>query len=326
MTPGSHRAAGAAAGAIGLWSLNALAAGAVLDVLSVAQVLALQFGGAFVALAVARAVAARRMRERSRERAPVAARRRRIGPRDAAVAVVGLGGTIGLQYVAFASAPLVAANAIAYAWPLLAAIWSALAPGARGSQRSLAFALTGFGGVVLLFAARGGGGGAQDGAPLLGYAAALGSATAMAGYTLTAGGVRASTTDLLLAGTGAGAAVAIPVAVLEGAPWTPAWAVALAGGIGVAMLAVGYGLWTRAMADPAGARLAPAAYATPLLSTGLLLAGGARLPLAGLAGCGLILLCTAGVVVDALLRGRRLLTGGGRSPGAGSRWCPRRSA
>jgi len=68
------------------------------------------------------------------------------------------------------------------------------------------------------------------------------------------------------------------------------------------MLAAGYGLWTRAMAHPTGARLALAAYATPLLSTGLLLATGQRLSPLGLLGCVLIVLCAAGVVLDALPR------------------------
>jgi len=216
-----------------------------------------------------------------------------------AIGVVGLTGTIALQYLAFATAPLVAANAIAYAWPLMAAAWTALATGARGSRTPLGLALIGFAGVALLFAARGSGGPAGS-APLVGYVAALGSAFAMAGYTLAAGRSRARTSDLLIVGSGVGAVGAVPAAVLEGAPWSPVWAMALALGIGVAMLAVGYGLWTSAMAHPAGARLAPAAYATPLLSTAFLLATGQRLAPLGLVGCALIVVCAAGVVLDAL--------------------------
>lgn len=220
-----------------------------------------------------------------------------------AVAIVGLTGTIVLQYVAFSTAPLVAANAIAYAWPLFAAAWAALAPGARGSRTSLALAMVGFSGVVLLFATRDGAG-SPGGAALLGYLAALASAVAMVSYTLTAGRSGARTSDLLLVGTGAGALGTIPAALLEGASWSPAWAVLISLAIGVAMLALGYGLWTRAMAHPAGARLAPAAYAMPLLSTGLLL------------GCALIVLCAAGVVVDALVpRGQRAAPAGAGSAG-----------
>ena len=206
-----------------------------------------------------------------------------------------------MQYLAFATAPLLAANAIAYAWPLLAVAWTALACERPGSRASLPLAVVGFAGVVLLFAARPGTG-SSGSAELVGYAAALGSAVAMAGYTLTAGRSGARTGDLVLVGTGAGALATIPAALLEGAAWSPLWAVALALAIGVAMMAVGYGLWTRAMAHPAGARLAPAAYATPLLSSGLLLATGQRISALGLLGCALVVLCAAGVLADTLPR------------------------
>lgn len=286
-------AVAAACGAIALWSLNAAAAGVVLAHLSVLQVLALQFAGAFLAIAVARRVRGETVRPSALLRA-----------KTLVLGVVGLAGTIGLQYVAFATAPLVAANAIAYAWPLLAAGWAALAPGGRRSPTPLALAVLGFSGVVLLFSARDGGG-PSGSAPLLGYAAALGSAVAMAGYTVGAGRSSARTSDLLLVGTGAGALVTVPAALLEGEPWSPPGAVALGLGIGLAMMALGYGLWTHAMSHPTGVRLAPAAYATPLLSTGLLLATGQHLTPAGLIGCALIMLCAVGVGLDAIPRHRR---------------------
>lgn len=118
----------------------------------------------------------------------------------------------------------------------------------------------------------------------------------------SAGRSGARTSDLLLAGTGAGALATIPAALVQGAPWSPTCAVALGLGIGVAMMALGYGLWTRAMAHPAGACLAPAAYAGPLLSTCLLLLTGHRLSPLGLGA--LIVLCAAAVILDALPRRR----------------------
>lgn len=288
----------AACGAIVLWSANATAAGAALAHLSVLQVLALQFAGAFATLVVARRV-----------RGDAVQRSALLRTQTLALGVIGLTGTITLQYVAFATAPLVAANAIAYAWPLLVAAWTALAPGGRRSP--LLLAIVGFGGVVLLFAARDGGG-SSGSAPLLGYAAALGSAFAMAGYTVSAGRTEVRAGDLLLAGTGAGALATVPAALLAGDAWSPAWAVALGLGIGVAMMAGGYGLWTLAMAHPAGVRLAPAAYATPLLSTGLLLATGQQLAPLGLVGCGLIMLCAAGVAFDSMPRRSRSTSPSGR--------------
>jgi len=288
-----RRAMAAAAGAIAIWSLNATAGGAVLAELSVLQVLALEFGGAFVVLAIVRAI------HRGGGRAAWTRGPRRA--RAVTIGVVGITGTIALQYLAFATAPLVAANAIAYAWPLLAAAWTALAPGGDRSRSAVLFALAGFAGLILLLAARESPDGSAH-APLLGYVAAIGSAVAMASYTLTAGRSGAATSDLLLAGTGAGALGFVPVALAEGAAWSPLWAIGLSVGIGIAMLAVGYGLWTHAMGHSAGARLAPAAYVTPLLSTGLLLATGERLSSIGLIGCALIVLCAAGVVLPTVLR------------------------
>jgi drug/metabolite transporter (DMT)-like permease len=209
---------------------------------------------------------------------------------------VGITGTLGLQYVAFATAPLLAANAVAYAWPLIVAAWTARSPGARRAPVTLALALLGFAGVVLIFAQRGDDGAGS--APLLGCVAALGSALAMAWYTLAAGRVPGATSDLLLIGTGVGAAVAVPIAVWHGAPWSPAWAVALAAFVGVGPVCTGYALWMRAMADPSAPRLAPLAYGTPLLSTLLLVIAGDRLPPAGMAGCALIVACALGVVAD----------------------------
>lgn len=290
-TPGSVSAVAAAFGAIVVWSLNAAAAGTALAHLSVLQVLALQFGGAFATLLVARLV-----RGETVQRAAL------LRPQTLVIGGAGLAGTIVLQYVAFATAPLVAANAIAYAWPLLAVAWSSLAPGGR--RYPLLLAVVGFGGVVLLFTARSGGG-PSGSAPLLGYAAALGSAVTMAGYTLSVGRTQARPSDLLLAGTGTGALATVPAAIAVGGSWSPGWAVALGLGIGVAMMAGGYGLWTLAMAHLAGVRLAPAAYATPLLSTSLLLATGERLAPLGLLGCALILLCAVGVGLDAIPRHRR---------------------
>ena len=261
------RYAAAAAGAVLVWATNALAAGVALERNTVLQVLALQFAAATAVLLAARSLGRHR-----RRRTP--ASHARLRPRAVALGVVGLAGTIALQYAAFATAPLIAANAIAYAWPLMVAAWLALrrSPGPR-SPASLVLALLGFTGVVLIFAQRGPDG-SENSAPLLGYAAALGSALTMTWYTLAAAGTPGSRADLLLVATGAGAVIAIPLALWQGAPWSPPAALALGLYTGLGPMAAGYALWTYAMSHPAGARLAPIAYATPLLSTLVLLTGG----------------------------------------------------
>jgi drug/metabolite transporter (DMT)-like permease len=287
-TSGHVYALACAVGAIALWSTNAAAAGIALGNLTLPQVLALQFGSAAAAFAVARRV--------RQAHARVDRENRRLTPRAAGMAVIGLTGAIALQYLAFATAPLIAANAIAYAWPLMVAAWAALCAGRRGSRASLAFAVVGFAGMVLIFAGRGNGGG--DGTSPLGYAAALGSAASMAWYTTTIGRVAADRIDMLLVATLAGAAVAVPIAIAQTEP--SASIVPIAAGIytGLGPMAGGYALWTRSMTHPDGARLAPIAYATPMLSTLILLLGGESLPALGLVGCGLIVLCAGGVVID----------------------------
>jgi len=109
---GGWVALGAAGGAVAVWSTNAVAAGAALQELTVAQVLALQFAAATTLLAITRAL-------EDPKRPTGDESRPRLTGRAATVSVVGLAGTIALQYLAFATAPLVAANAIAYAWPLV---------------------------------------------------------------------------------------------------------------------------------------------------------------------------------------------------------------
>lgn len=290
--PSIGKLAAAACGAVLVWSTNALAAGAALEQLTLAQVLALQFGGAATVIALARSAS------RSARPGTEGVRRHVMTSRAVAVGVVGLSGTIALQYLAFATAPLIAANAIAYAWPLMVVAWTAVAPSERGSWTSLVLTLVGFAGVIMVFG-QGGGGEAQASSPVLGYAAALASAVAMAWYTLAAGRLATRRTDLLVAATGTGAAIAIPVALVQGAPWSPAVAVALGLYAGLGPMAAGYALWTHAMSHPGGIQLAPIAYGTPLLSTLVLLASGERLETLGLIGCGLIVLCSGGVVVVA---------------------------
>ncbi len=111
-------------GAVLLWSSNALAATFALAGLTVFQLLTLQFGAATLVLA---AVRARRSRRGTVDT--------RVRPRDIPVGLVGLTGTIVLQYLAFASASIVAANVLSYAWPLLVAVWAAVAY--RGRQTLL---------------------------------------------------------------------------------------------------------------------------------------------------------------------------------------------
>ena len=139
----------AAFAAVALWSTNALAAKLALAELGVVQVLALQFGGATVTLAALRAA-------RSARAGGPGETVRRLSLRlpyvlgGMAVGVVGLTGTISLQYLAFATAPIVEANVLAYGWPLFAAIWAAIAYRTRQTLTGVPLAMVGFVGVALI--------------------------------------------------------------------------------------------------------------------------------------------------------------------------------
>lgn len=63
-------------------------------------------------------------------------------------------------------------------------------------------------------------------------------------------------------------------------------------------MAAGYGLWTYAMAGGGADRLSPIGYATPLLSTMVLIATGRPFTTQMLVGAALILVCSLGVLLN----------------------------
>nr|BFE37843.1 hypothetical protein GCM10010200_100940 [Actinomadura rugatobispora] len=130
-----------------MWATNAYAADQALEHLSVYQLLTLQFAVAAAVLFAGNAIT----RRRTGDAAAVAA----MGAQPLLVGVIGLTGTIFLQYLAFATAPIVAANVIAYGWPLMAALLLALTHPSAQARRGVPLALLGFCGVVLIFASDG---------------------------------------------------------------------------------------------------------------------------------------------------------------------------
>ncbi|MGH3448141.1 MAG: DMT family transporter [Nocardioidaceae bacterium] len=277
----------AALAAVGLWSTNAYVAGRALEQMSVEWLLGVQFGVAALVFGILRLTQTRR--------AP-SAQRPWPGLGALALSVIGLSGTIFLQYLAFALAPIVAANVLAYAWPLLAAVFIAVTRRTAAAGAGAALAVLGFAGVGLIFLGPGRDTTAAATAPAWGYAAALGSALCMTIYTLGSGRTSATVTGLLLPATTIGAAVA-GVLIGIGEDSTPSIdALAAAAYLGLGPMAAGYGLWTHAMSGTGATRLAPLGYATPMLSTLLLLATGATATTLTIAGIGLVLVCSLGVL------------------------------
>jgi len=118
----------------------------------------------------------------------------------------------------------------------------------------------------------------------------------MAFYTLGAGHLTTTTTGLLIPATLTGTVAAAVLTILSDSPSPTAAGVLAAAYIGLGPMAAGYALWTRAMACGGVERLSPLGYATPLLSTVLLLATGAPATTSTLTGVCLVLACSLGVL------------------------------
>ncbi len=286
----------AAFAAVALWSTNALAAKLALAELGVLQVLALQFGGATATLAALRVARSARTGGPG-ETVQLPSLRLPYVLGGMAVGVVGLTGTISLQYLAFATAPIVEANVIAYGWPLFAAIWAAIAYRTRLALTGVPLAMVGFAGVALILGSGGGFGTAGGGTA--GYAAALASAACMTLYTVAAGRSRVPADASLLLASTLGMVFALVLCAAGTAPWVwsgaGAWAASIYAGVGP--MAGGFLLWSVAMSGEGVEKLAPLGYATPLLSTALLLLFGETLAPGGLLGSALVLICSIGVLI-----------------------------
>src|SRR5206468_1530004 len=100
--------------------------------------------------------------------------------------ILGIGGLFGyhaLYFTALRYAPPVDASLIAYLWPLMIVLMSALLPGERLHWTHLAGGAIGLVGAALLVLQKGGGTGAFD-PYLVGYLAALGCAVTWSTYSV----------------------------------------------------------------------------------------------------------------------------------------------
>ncbi len=205
--------------------------------------------------------------------------------------IVGLFGYHALYFTALDNAPPVEASLIAYLWPLLIVLLSALLPGERLHWTHLVGAALGLIGAGLLVAQRGGGGVSFEAQYLTGYLAALGCAFTWSIYSVLSRRFGAAPTDLVGAFCGATALLGILAHLwLEPTIW-PAdageWAAVLALGLGPVGLA--FFVWDYGVKRGDIKALGACSYASPLLSTLLLiLAGKAAATATVLLACALI--------------------------------------
>jgi drug/metabolite transporter (DMT)-like permease len=241
----------------------------------------------------------------------VRARRRGVGWADLVrwpwrVWLLGIGGLFGyhaLYFGALQLAPPAEANLVNYLWPLLIVLLSA--PFAAENERGrlgwthLAGAALGFASVAMLAFGRGI---VFSGDHALGYALALGCAITWALYSVLSRRFGETPTDAIAAFCAASATLSLLCHLaFERTAWptsTSAWFAVLALGLGPAGGA--FYLWDHAVKRGDIRALGALSYATPILSTALLIACGLAEPTSAL------LLAAVLVTVGAALASREL--------------------
>jgi drug/metabolite transporter (DMT)-like permease len=194
--------------------------------------------------------------------------------------LVGVGGLFGyhaLYFAALRRAPPAEASLIAYLWPLLIVLFSALLPGERLLARHILGAGLGFAGAVVLFAgkAQGVGGHALEPGVALGYALALCCAFVWSSYSVLSRRLKAAPSEAVAGfclATSALAAVCHFAFETSVAPVGAQWAAIV--GLGLGPVGLAFYVWDYGVKNGDLKFLGVAAYAAPVLSTIILVAAG----------------------------------------------------
>lgn len=232
---------------------------------------------------------------------------RAVSPRSKAVRrppfaawVIGIGGLFGYHFFYFTAlrnAPAAEASLIAYLWPLLIVVGSALMPGENLRWHHVAGALLGLAGTALIITR--GGDVAFDARYAFGYGAAIVCAFTWSGYSLLSRRFTAvPTTIVTWFCVSAALLSALCHVALERTVWpadTTQW-LAVAG-LGLMPVGAAFYAWDHGVKHGHIQVLGASSYAAPLLSTLILIAAG-RTPATAtiLAAC---LLITAGAALAA---------------------------
>lgn len=223
--------------------------------------------------------------------------------------VVGIGGLFGyhfLYFTALRNAPAVEATLVNYLWPLLIVVGSAFLPGERLGWHHLIGAAVGLFGTILVVA---GGNVAFNPAYLAGYGAALVAAVTWAAYSLLSRRFGKVPTDAV---TGFCLATSVLSALCHLALETTVWPDtafqwAMVAALGLLPLGLAFYTWDFGVKNGDIQVLGAASYATPILSTLVLIAAGYGEP-----GWRILVACllvTGGAILaskDLLFRGRKL--------------------
>lgn len=214
--------------------------------------------------------------------------------------IVGLFGYHALYFTALDNAPPAEASLIAYLWPLLIVLLSALLPGERLHWTHLLGGALGLAGAAMLIVQRADGDVGFETQYLTGYLAALACAFTWSIYSVMSRRFGTAPTDLVGAFCGATALLGLVAHLwLEPTIW-PAdageWAAVLALGLGPVGLA--FFVWDYGVKRGDIKALGAGSYASPLLSTLLLI-------LAGKAAAGGTVLLACGLIVGGAVAASR---------------------
>jgi drug/metabolite transporter (DMT)-like permease len=214
--------------------------------------------------------------------------------------VAGLFGYHLFYFTALGNAPAVEASLIAYLWPLLIVVFSALLPGERLAWHHLVGAAMGLAGAGLLVT--GGGSVTLKAEFALGYAAAVACALTWSSYSVASRRFGAVPTDVVGGFCGASAVLGFLCHLaLESTVWPEGWAWLAVLGLGLGPVGAAFFVWDYGVKHGDIQTLGVAAYGAPLLSTLLLIAFGLA-PLTWV-----VALACALIVGGALLAARNLL-------------------
>lgn len=200
----------------------------------------------------------------------------RLLKQPAKVWIIGIAGLFGyhfLYFTALRNAPAVEAGLIAYLWPLLIVVGSALLPGERLRWYHVAGALAGLCGTVAIISRNGV---SFDQSYLLGYGAALLCAFTWSGYSLLTRSFDRVSTDVV---TGFCLATSLLSLICHLALETTVWPadgtewMAVAG-LGLLPVGAAFYAWDYGVKNGDIQVIGAASYAAPLLSTLILLFSG----------------------------------------------------
>jgi drug/metabolite transporter (DMT)-like permease len=202
-----------------------------------------------------------------------------------------------LYFTALRNAPAVEASLIAYLWPLLIVVGSALLPGEKLKAHHVGGALIGLCGAGVILALRGGG--LTGGGNLLGYGAAFACAFVWSGYSLLSRRFPDVPTDAVVWYCAATALLSLPCHwLLETTAWPATGGEWLAvAALGAGPVGVAFYTWDIGCKSGDIQVLGALSYLSPLMSTLVLIAAGVTAATFGiLAAC---LLITLGALLAA---------------------------